>query len=187
MIKKLFLTLIFATLALPTYSFADKVCLRSILKNGKIKTSTKIVPTGTACPKGYTLILDSKAPEAATLLSGPQGPQGPQGLQGIQGIQGIQGPQGVPGYAGITLAFGESAVDSNSPKFAYADCPSGTQVIGGHGGVTEGLGQFANQNIAISYATVPVFSNSSFVVRAYETSAVATNWRVNAVALCVPN
>jgi hypothetical protein len=43
----------------------------------------------------------------------------------------------------------------------------------------------ANQRIAISFSSVPVFSNS-FLVRAYETEPVSTPWQVIAVALFIP-
>lgn len=191
MLKKLFLLTIIASVIAPNLSFADKVCLRSKLKNGKIRNTTKIVPTGSSCPRGFTVLIDTKAPEASSLISGPQGPQGPQGLpgaQGPQGPQGAQGIQGVPGYTGITLAFGESdAVDSSSPKSGFAECPPGTYVIGGSGGVTEGFGQPADKTIAITYSGVPPFNLSRYIVRAYETTAVATNWRISVTALCVPN
>ena len=188
MLKKLLLLTIIASVTTPTLSYGDKVCLRSVLKKGKIRNSTKIVATGSSCPRGFTVILDTKSPEAASLITGPQGPQGLQGVQGVPGAQGPQGPQGIPGYAGITLAFGESdAIDSSSPKSAFAECPPGTYPIGGSGGATEGLGQAADKTIAISYSGVPPFNLSRYVIRAYETAPVATNWRVSVIAMCIPN
>ena len=176
-------------LAITTPAYADQVCLKSIIKKGRIKHATKVVAQDSKCPRGYTAILDSKQPEVASLLTGPQGPQGPQGLQGEKGLQGdpgLQGPQGLPGYMGISLQFGMSTNDSSSPKIAYADCPVGMQVIGGYGGVVEGVGSVANQKVAISFSSVPVFSKS-FVVRAYETEAISTSWQIIAVAMCIPD
>ncbi len=180
MFKKFLVFFLLLGMVCSSAASADKLCLKSVVnKRGKIKHTTKVVPEGSACPKRFVPLLDNEASDSAVAITGPQGPQGEQGLQGPQGLQ------GTPGYAGITLEFGYSANNSDSPKVAYANCPSGKSVIGGHGGVIEGFGVAANQTIAISYASVPILSNS-FAVRAYETTAVGSNWQVVSVAMCVP-
>jgi hypothetical protein len=175
---KLFI-IFFAILFSSGNVFADKVCLKSSIRKGKIRHSTKVVTSGARCPSGFSSILDSKSPATAALLTGPQGPQGVQGPQGIQGPQGAAGPE-------ITLAFGTSASDSTSPKHANATCPSGKVVIGGYGGAIEGLGIPTSQKIAISYASVPPFVSNYFRVDGFEAEATSASWQIVAVAMCVP-
>jgi len=190
------LALIFSlTLLTLTSASADTLCLRSTLRKGKIKNSTRTVAGSTKCPKGFTPLLNapnlvstSNTTSGPTIQgekgdTGPQGPQGPQGLQGIQGPQGNQGPAGVDG---LVIGYGLSISNPDSPKEVDANCPPGYHVIAGFGGVHDATGVPANLPVAISYSSVPIFSNY-FKVRAYETSPVGSGWSVIAYALCRPN
>ncbi len=181
--SKRIILLAFLSLVSPTLLFADKLCLKSALKNGKIKNSVKTVATGTKCPRGFTTLLDSSDKSMTNILTGPQGPTGPVGPKGDKGNV---GPQGVPGYLGLQVVVDFSDTNSVSPKSARADCPAGTQVITGSGGALDGLGVPTSLKIAISHSSVPALSNS-FLVQAYETEATSSNWFVHAVAVCRPN
>lgn len=170
---------------------ADQLCLRSALRNGKVRHSIVSVPDGALCPRRTVAIVTPQSLQGLVSQglqgmkgdTGPQGPIGPQGVPGPQGPIGPQGPAGSPGPT-FTIAFAETDSNSESPKTTIAQCPSGTQVIGGHAGVVVGLGEVANLPVALSYAMVPVFSNG-YRARAYETSATASNWWLQVFAICV--
>jgi hypothetical protein len=141
------------------------------------------VPSGPQGPPGPS------GPEGATGLpgiAGPQGLPGPIGPAGPQGPQGLQGPQGPAGTAQIVSASALSASNSTSPKLVSAPCPAGTSLIGGMGGVAEGLGVPYDGPVAISFASAVPLANS-YTVRAYETAATADSWFVFAIAICRPN
>lgn len=169
---------------------AERVCLKSVLKSGRIKNIVRQVADEESCPKRFAEVLNQETLSAAGVV-GPQGPVGPKGATGAQGPTGApgpagaQGPQGPAGIPGIIIEFAESSFDSDSPKTAIADCPVGYQVIGGFGGVTDSLFSPLNSTVAVSFSGVTAFSNS-FRVRAYETSATAANWQVTAFAQCIP-
>ncbi len=66
-----------------------------------------IVPAGTMCRRGWTLISwdaggppGPPGPQGPPGATGPQGPIGPTGAAGPQGPTGPTGPQGPPGFAG---------------------------------------------------------------------------------------
>ena len=205
LLKSVLLLSAAALLLNSTYAFSDTLCLRStITKKGKVKNSATTAVGSAKCPRGFMALFS--APQLSDVsvdgapgiqgATGPQGPEGPQGSSGPQGAQGPQGPQGSQGAQGIQgpsggdaifVASGVSALaDSSSPKTAAAECPVGSTVLIGSGGVYEGLGIPFNGPVAISYSSVVPLSNSHFV-RAYETTATGANWQVVAFALCRPN
>ena len=75
--------------------------------------------------------------------AGPQGdtgPQGPQGQQGDTGPQGATGPQGDTGPAGpVNLVYVREDLAISAGMFAtrFANCPSGTFLVGGGCGHTD--------------------------------------------------
>jgi hypothetical protein len=87
-----------------------------------------------------------------TSAPGPRGPQGAQGAAGAQGTQGNPGPQGSAGAQGLAGATGAAGtagisnyqtvtsslitVPNGSSGSARANCPAGTNVLGG-GGITD--------------------------------------------------
>lgn len=185
-------------------ALSDTLCLRStITKKGKIKNSTKTVAGNLKCPRGFIALFSAQqltslggdgsvgiqgpaGPQGEQGLTGPQGPTGSQGPQGPQGAQGNQGDPGPAGVDGLFIVSGQSATDSTSPKSAFAECPLGSQVLGGFGGAFDGIGIPFNGPVAISFSSVVPFSRFHSV-RAYETTATAANWYVLAFALCRPS
>ena len=177
--------------------YANTSCIKSTIVKGKVFNKVIKAKPGKKCPKGTVpvnsaVINQGVAGAEGTVglqgVAGPQGAKGETGPQGPQGPGGAMGLQGVPGDTRITTAFGYSAqFDSTNTKTAFANCPAGTQVIGGHGGVLEGLGVPSTAKVAISYATVPLFSTSAFSVKAFETVEENKSWQVYAVALCIPS
>ena len=91
---------------------ADIICLKTVLKNGKIVQSVKTVAAGQTCPKSFKAIVNT-----ATLT----GPTGAQGLTGPAGAAGSMGATGATGGFTSTLptgqtlrgAFGQYAVGEN--------------------------------------------------------------------------
>lgn len=148
--------------------------------------------TGPQGPKGET---------GATGLTGPQGPTGPAGT----GSGGILGPGTVgtdniadgsitaaklvqnlitDDLLGLVVEYGESANNSSSSKTAYAECPVGTQLVGGGGGTTDGLLVPINSlGLATSY-NGPTIGND-WAVTAHEVLALASNWQATAFAICI--
>jgi len=178
----------------PDTTHANTSCIQSKIKNGKIINRVIKAKPGKKCPRGtvpvFSNVINTGVSGDESVIQGKPGEQGPKGETGATGPQGIQGPQGpagpkgLPGDSRMTLEFSLSQSNSEN-KSASATCPNDKQVIGGHGGVIEGLGVPTTKPIAISYSSVPVLSNS-FTVRAYETEPVSSNWQVLAVAICVP-
>jgi len=183
-------------------SFADKICLKSVIKKGKIKNSTKTVQNGKACPRGFSVILDTQSPQIATAINGSQGAKGEQGVQGeqgpqgIQGVQGIQGPkgeqgiQGIPGQAGgdqIIVVTKVTGPNSISPKSEFLTCPAGYEVLGGNAGLIHQLLTPYDGPVVISLAApVPNPSADTFQVRAHEITDTADNWGFYITAMCRP-
>ncbi|RIL08428.1 MAG: hypothetical protein DCC75_08950 [Proteobacteria bacterium] len=165
--------------------FAAQLCLKSVIKKGKIKHRTSIVADNVKCPRGFVQLVSSGQAGAA----GIQGPPGERGDIGPQGPQGSTGPQGVTGPNGaLNLVVVSDLSDSNSvsPKSAAAGCPVGTQYIVGSGGVIEGLGLPHAGPVAITYSGPIIFGNGH-QVKAYETSSTSDTWQVLAVAVCRPS
>ena len=81
-------------------AYAEKVCLKSVLKSGKILQSVRKVASSKNCAKGYSQILNTE------LLIGPSGPTGMTGATGTAGADG--GFTSVlPSGITITGTFGE--------------------------------------------------------------------------------
>lgn len=76
-------------LGLANASFADKVCIKSTIKNKKVRVIKRSVPSSSLCAKGYTELFDSNLLQSNQI--------GPQGVAGPIGPQGPQGPAGSPG------------------------------------------------------------------------------------------
>ncbi len=120
-VLKIFLILVCISPSLPTSGFADKICLRTTIKNNKVVTSKKTVSSSQKCPKNFTELLDS------ALLTGPQGATGPQG---VAGPQGIAGPQGAKGDTGSQGADGpQGAVGADGQLRVYGNGSAGTKHV----------------------------------------------------------
>ena len=98
MMKKSYLTLAIV-LFIPSLSLAEKICLRTTLRAGKISQTVKTIASSAKCAKGYSQIVDT------ALLTGATGAQGIAGAQGPAGIQGPAGTQGATGAAGAAGTF----------------------------------------------------------------------------------
>jgi len=137
----------------------------------------------------------------ATGLTGPQGPTGPAGT----GSGGVLGPGTVgteniadgsitavklvqnlitDDLLGLVVKYGESASNSSGSKIAYAECPVGTQLVGGGGGPTDGLLVPINPiELATSY-NGPTIGND-WAVNAHEVLPLGSAWQVTAFAICI--
>ncbi len=138
----------------------------------------------------------------ATGLTGPQGPTGPAGSGGGGGVLG-PGTVGTDHLAdgsitaaklvqnlitddllGLVVRYGESASNSSGSKIAYAECPVGTQLVGGGGGPTDGLLVPINPiELATSY-NGPTIGND-WAVNAHEVLPLGSAWQVTAFAICI--
>ncbi len=161
----------------PVEAHSASLCLKSVLKNGKITLRKRLVAEGVKCPSGYTSILTTT--EVSTV-----GLQGPQGIQGPPGEQGPPGPVG--GFPNLTVVVAESAADSTSAKQAGASCPAGYVGVSGGGGVLEGLYVPAPGPVAIGFSGFTISPTPTWLIRAFETEPYANNWRVWAYVMCRP-
>ena len=75
-------------------------------------------------PQGLT------GPDGPPGRDGAPGPRGPAGPEGPPGPQGERGPAGISGFEVVTARTPDSGFDSDSPKRAVAQCPSGKRVVG---------------------------------------------------------
>jgi hypothetical protein len=155
-------------------ALADTVCLRSVLKNGKIRNKVRLVAGDASCPRGFTQIVSSSLP-------GLQGPQGPQGATGPQGPQGAAADVDQQDF--VFVADETADKTSTDLKQLYVSCPSGTRLMSCSGGVETGLGVPATLPVAFSYTGTTRFGDCYF--RAYETTATASNWSIFGYATCV--
>ena len=188
--NKFFYTYIFLFLVFcfPAATFADTVCLKSVVNKGKVKNTTKLVAEGVKCPRGHAPIFNT---EMLVQLAGLQGGQGAQGFQGPQGPKGDTGPMGLPGSEAnvdskdFIFSFGET-IDKSSTnvKTLFVSCPVGTQLLACSGGVEEGLGVPANVPVSLSYSGITRLGNCFF--RAFEVSPIDNNWGIFGTAICVP-
>jgi Collagen triple helix repeat (20 copies) len=128
-------------------------------------------PTGATGPQGE---VGSKGDKGE---KGDTGATGDKGADGATGSQGPPGPQGPPGLGAIQAAFATSASNPNDVKSANAVCPGGTTVISGG---------FIIQGPASINVTLETTANNGWLVNAQETAPVATDWAVQAFALCAP-
>ena len=141
-------------------------------------------PTGPTGATGLTGAAGTEGATGATGEPGPQGDAGPQGAKGatgdpgpagVTGAQGPQGPAGPPGPVNIRAAAAISATSPADVKSATAVCPAGTVVISG-GYIIQGP---SSVNV-----TVEATASNGWFVNAVETVPVATDWAVQALALC---
>jgi hypothetical protein len=154
---------------------ADTVCLKSVLKKGKIRNKVRLVAGDASCPRGFTQIVSSSLP-------GLQGPQGPQGATGPQGPQGDAA--NVDRQDFVFVADETADKTSTDTKQLYITCPSGTELLSCNGGVESGIGVPASVPVAFSYAGINRLGDCYF--RAYETTATSTSWGIFGYATCVP-
>lgn len=138
----------------------------------------------------------------ATGLTGPQGPTGPAGSGGGGGVLG-PGTVGTDHLAdgsitaaklvqnlitddllGLVIDVGESANNSDPSKTAYAECPAGTQLVGGGGGTTNGLLVPLNPTALATAYNGPTIGND-WAVTAHEVVPLPSDWQVSAWAICI--
>ena len=155
-------------------AFADIVCLKSKLKNGRIRNITKTIPENTSCPKRFAKIFSAAQ----------NGLQGPQGVQGPRGPQGPEGAEANVNVDDFTVVFAETNDKSSTDsKSLGIECPSGTQMFSCSGGVEDGLGVPSSLPVAISYSGVNRFGNCT--IRAFETTSTSGGWGIFGTALCI--
>ena len=111
---------------------------------------------------------------------GARGNEGPSGPPGAQGAQGPQGPPGTPPPFQVTttIAVGQSANDTTTPKTANATCTTGRASGGGFAVAPSDPG-------IIVTASSPV-GNTGWSATAEVLSLPAgTNWQLLAFVVCV--
>lgn len=153
--------------ALVSSAFADVVCGKVTLKNGKAKFSTQTLAT-TTCPKGFTLILDTS--KVAVTVTGPTGLQGATGLQGTTGPQGITGSDGVDGQlrvygdgsAGASVQASNVTLALDNLQFTDFTVNAGATLTVQSGTVIRCTGTFTN-NGTINVQVFAVGSNSNLL------------------------
>jgi hypothetical protein len=153
-------------------------------------------PAGPAGPQGET---------GETGATGATGPQGPAGLSGGSGGTTLgpgtvgtehiaDGSITVPKLApnlitddllGLVIDTGESVNNSTTAsKSAYAECPVGTQLVGGGGGATNGLLIGLNLPELTTVYSGPTIGNDWYVTVS-EVLPLASNWQVTSWAICI--
>ena len=114
---------------------------------------------------------------------GPQGDPGLKGDTGAQGPQGNPGPQGAAGISGYEIVVANSADDSAGVKSLGAQCPVGKHVLGG--GVTVSpIGGSVIGSPPIAIRESAPFGDFFWQVTAVETEPYASNWSLQAYAIC---
>jgi len=86
---------------------------------------------------------------------------------------------------GLDYAISQSPVDSQSPKTALANCPSGTTIMSGSAAITDGSAE-RKSVAALSYAGLFPFLNGWYAT-AYEPVGTSTTWAIQVVAICIRN
>ena len=174
------------TLMHATGAQAERFCIQSFVRSGKIVHRVRVVDDSASCPRRFqTLFLSTAITTLNPLapVAGPQGSQGPQGPVGPQGPTGATGAQGNSGSSTtFTTVTAESSNNSTSPKLVEAVCPAGTVLLSGWGSVDDGLLVPVN-GVAIGYQW-PKLTGQGFVAQAFETSATSASWMVRATAVC---
>lgn len=147
-----------------------------------------------------------QGPKGETGATGLTGAQGPAGLSGGSGGGVTLGPGSVgtdhladgsitaaklaqnllnDNLLGLVIAYGESVNDGlTATKSVYAECPAGTQLVGGGGGPTNGLFVPFNLNSLVTSYNGPTIGNDWFV-SAHEALPFASDWQVTAFAFCI--
>jgi len=118
--------------------------------------------------------------------AGPKGDPGPQGAvgpQGVQGPQGNPGPQGVAGISGYQIVIANSADDSSQAKSLGAQCPAGKHLLGGGVTVSPFTGSVIGSPPIAIRESAP-FGDFYWQVTAVETEPYASNWSLQAYAIC---
>jgi len=107
------------------------------------------------------------------------------GAPGQDGQDGADGQDGTDGVSGLVRVQNNPVLDSNYDKTEYADCPSGTSVIGGGAGV---YGEFNGISQEIIYGVALVqnhpFGTNGWTARASEFTEVDSNWYLSVYAIC---
>jgi hypothetical protein len=106
----------------------------------------------------------------------PAGPPGPAGVGGPKGDKGDAGSEGPPGLSGLVVVTSTTPSDSTPFKSAGANCPAGKRLIGGGG-----TAKLATGNVALIMST-PI--GNQWAVSAVEVDLEASNWSVEAQAIC---
>ena len=158
--------------------------------SGAMGTAGPAGPLGGMGPAGSAGADGSNGEQGTQGENGTQGEQGPKGDRGDAGPRGEQGPQGVagppgpagpagpPGFNTTTIAVGQSANDTTTPKTANATCATGRASGGGFATVPSDPG-------IITTASSPV-GNTGWSATAEVLSLPAgTNWQLLAFVVCV--
>ena len=104
-------------------------------------------------------------------------PKGESGLVwNTRGPQGIQGAQGLPGVSGPVRVQADSPMDAVATKEVFAQCPSGTHVLGG------GYTFFFGGPTVPPRDSVPSVNLDGWYVGG--TNVENTPWSISAVAMC---
>jgi hypothetical protein len=111
----------------------------------------------------------------------------PAGAKGATGDTGPRGPEGPPGIDDDIRVVGSSASDPSDSKFAHAECPDGTVVLGG-GYVVNVTSTADKPSIVVSenddQGTRAFPDGGGWIAQAYETTPVAVDWSLEVDAIC---
>ena len=102
-------------------------------------------------------------------------------MQGPKGDQGDPGAPGAAGLSGLERIDYSSTADSESPKKAFAKCPTGKQVVGG--GAQVFIAGTDSGPVALR-ASYPSSTLDGWAATAEEMVATDLKWFVTAFALC---
>ena len=133
---------------------------------------------------GLTGTVGEAGPKGEDGAAGPRGEPGSNGKEGAAGPAGPQGAQGAQGPPGVTpplttsIAVGQSANDTTTPKTAQASCASGRATGGGYALVPSDPG-------LIVTASSPV-GNTGWNATAEQLSLPpGTSWQLLVFAVCI--
>jgi collagen triple helix repeat protein len=146
----------------------------------------RVIDSAATCARGETALswnvvgprgLQGPAgPAGVAGAMGPQGPQGVPGPQGSQGLPGLPGPAGASGLTGLIRVQVDSPFDDVATKEVFAQCPAGTQVLGG------GYTFFLGGPTVLLRSNLPSVDLDGWYVSG--TNDDNTPWSVTAVAMC---
>jgi Collagen triple helix repeat (20 copies) len=139
--------------------------------NGKFPPSVGAI--GPRGPRGL------RGPAGPAGAPGAPGPTGPAGTAGAVGATGPTGPVGPTGLTLYEQQKSETSNNSDSPKSTNASCTSGKKVLGG-GATVEG----DDEDQVTIVRSRPSSDGTGWEAKAEEVTAVGTDWKLTAYALC---
>ena len=170
----------YAAIKLPENSVGTRQLKKDAVVASKVKdrSLTRIDFKQGEIPKGPRGDPGVRGLTGAAGAQGPTGPRGPRGQRGAGGPAGPVGAQGPPGIGGLETVPAHSGPDSSSPKFAFAQCPTGKKVISGSVSVT-GPGE---TDVALTRSDAT--DSRTWEGEAHEHTSSTREWTLNVVAIC---